>query len=156
MKTGKERRQHPRLDHKLPVNLAVNGFDFSTLTHNISCVGAYCHLDKYMPPFTKVSVKLSLPNRLKNHGLASNKTEGNGLFSDRQSHGQSHNPQGNGLASGSQSHRQSHKNTIVECKGVVVRSEDEVNGGFSIAIFFNEMRDNQRKKIAQYISQFLP
>ncbi len=115
MKTVKERRLNPRLDHKLPVNLAVNGYDFSTSTRNISRVGAYCHLDKYVPPFTKISVKLSLPNK-----------------------------------------DEVHKNTIVECKGVVVRSEDEVNGGFNIAIFFNEMRNDQRKKIAQYISQFLP
>ena len=129
MKTVKERRLHPRLDHKLPVNLAVNGYDFSTSTRNISRVGAYCHLDKYVPPFTKISVKLSLPNR----------------------------PQGHGLASACQSHKdEAHKNTIVECKGVVVRSEDEVNGGFNIAIFFNEMRNDQRKKIAQYISKFLP
>ena len=115
MKATKERRIHPRLDHKLPLNLAVNGYDFSTSTHNISCVGAYCHLDKYMPPFTKISVKLSMPNK-----------------------------------------GQVHKNTIVECKGVVVRSEDEVKGGFNIAIFFNEMHDEQRKKISAYIKQFLP
>jgi len=114
MKSTKERRIHPRLDHKLPFNVAVNGYDFSTTTHNISCVGAYCHLEKYIPPFTKISVKLSLPNK---------------IHSDR--------------------------NTIVECKGVVVRSEDETNGGFNIAIFFNQMRDEQRKKIASYISQFL-
>ena len=114
MKSTKERRIHPRLEHKLPFNVAVNGYDFSTTTHNISCVGAYCHLEKYIPPFTKISVKLSLPNK---------------IHSDR--------------------------NTIVECKGVVVRSEDESNGGFNIAIFFNQMRDEQRKKIASYISQFL-
>ena len=114
MKSIKERRIHPRLEHKLPFNVAVNGYDFSTTTHNISCVGAYCHLEKYIPPFTKISVKLSLPNK---------------IHSDR--------------------------NTIVECKGVVVRSEDESNGGFNIAIFFNQMRDEQRKKIASYISQFL-
>lgn len=115
MKTSKERRLHPRLDHKLPIDLAVDGYDFSTSTHNISCVGAYCHLDKYMPPFTKISVKLNLPGK------------------DRSS-----------------------KNTVVECKGVVVRSEDEKGGGFNLAIFFNGMRDDQRKKIAQYISRFLP
>ena len=115
MSSGKERRLHPRLEHKLPLNLAVNGFDFSTSTHNISSVGAYCHLDKYMPPFTKISIKLSLPSKGKVH-----------------------------------------KNTIVECKGVVVRSEDEAQGGFNIAIFFNRLADNQRKKITQYISQFLP
>jgi hypothetical protein len=115
MKSVGERRIHPRLDHKLPFNVAVNGYDFSTTTHNISCVGAYCHLDKYIPPFTKISVKLSLPSK----GQAS-------------------------------------KNSIVECKGVVVRSEDENRGGFNIAIFFNQMRLEQRKKISAYISQFLP
>jgi hypothetical protein len=115
IKTLKERRVHPRLAHKLPLNLAVNGYDFSTVSRNISSVGAYCHLDKYMPPFTKISVKLSLPNK-----------------------------------------DEAGKNTIVECKGVVVRTEDEADGGFNLAIFFNQMRSDQRKKIAQYISQFLP
>lgn len=115
MKSSKERRIHPRLDHKLPINLAVDGYDFSTSTHNISSVGAYCHLNKYMPPFTKISVRLSLPAK-----------------------------------------DDSGKKTIVECKGVVVRTEDEARGGFNLAIFFNEMRDDQRKKIAKYISRFLP
>ncbi|MDD5561274.1 MAG: PilZ domain-containing protein [Candidatus Omnitrophica bacterium] len=114
MKTVKERRIHPRLEHKLPFNVAVNGYDFSTTTHNISCVGAYCHLDKYIPPFTKISVKMSLPHK-----------------------------------------GQADRDTIVECKGVVVRSEDETSGGFNIAIFFNQIRDEQRKKITAYISQFL-
>lgn len=115
MKSPKERRLHPRLDQQLPLDLAVDGYDFSTTTRNISCVGAYCHLDKYMPPFTKISVKLSLPNK-----------------------------------------DQPGKNTLIECKGVVVRTEDEANGGFNLAIFFNEVRDEQRKKIARYISKFLP
>lgn len=115
MKSGKERRINPRLDHQLPIDLGIGGYDFSTSTRNISCVGAYFHLDKYMPPFTKISVKLSLP--------------------------------GKGKVG---------KNSIVECKGVVVRSDDEANGGFNLAIFFNEMPDQQRKKISQYISKFLP
>ena len=29
-------------------------------------------------------------------------------------------------------------------------------GGFNIAVFFNGIKENQRKKIAQYINQFLP
>jgi hypothetical protein len=115
MKSAKERRIHPRLEHKLPFSVAVNGYDFSTTTHNISCVGAYCHLDKYIPPFTKISVKLSLPAR--------------------------------GQESG---------NVTVECKGVVVRSEDESGGGFNIAIFFNQLREEERRKIAAYVSRFLP
>ncbi|MDD5116046.1 MAG: PilZ domain-containing protein [Candidatus Omnitrophica bacterium] len=113
-KIARERRVHPRLEHKLPFNVAVNGYDFSTTTRNISCVGAYCHLDKYIPPFTKISVKLSLP---------ANERAG--------------------------------KDTIVECRGVVVRSEDEQNGGFNIAIFFNQVRPEERKKITAYISRFL-
>ncbi|MFA4854120.1 MAG: PilZ domain-containing protein [Candidatus Omnitrophota bacterium] len=115
MKSIKERRIHPRLEQKLPLNVAVNGYDFSTFTNNVSCVGAYCHLDKYMPPFTKISVKLCLPDESR-----------------------------------------AHKNVVVECKGVVVRSEDEASGGFNIAIFFNEIRAEQRKKIVRYISRFLP
>jgi hypothetical protein len=47
------------------------------------------------------------------------------------------------------------KNCDVECKGVVVRTDDKEQG-FNIAIFFNEIKDNQRQKIAQYINQFLP
>jgi hypothetical protein len=111
-----ERRQYPRLEQKLDVNVAADGYGFSTVTKNISCVGAYCHIDRYMPPFTKVAVRLSLPVMVKSQ----------------------------------------ERDYLVECKGVVVRTEDDANGGFNIAIFFNEIKDSQRNKISQYISQFLP
>lgn len=111
-----ERRQYPRIDQRLPFKVAANGYDFATSTLNVSCVGAYCHIDKYIPPFTKVIVKLTLPVPTRN---------------------------GN-------------KNYDIECKGVVVRAEDESRGGFNIAIFFNEIGDPQRHKISQYINQFLP
>jgi len=111
-KTGKERRLYPRIEQRLPVKIAANGYDFSTTTKNISCLGAYCHINKYIPPFTKIMVKLNLP-----------------------------------LNSGE---------SQVECKGVVVRSDDETSGGFNIAIFFNNIKGSQRQKISQYISQFLP
>ncbi|MFA5095822.1 MAG: PilZ domain-containing protein [Candidatus Omnitrophota bacterium] len=64
-KSGIERRQHPRLDHKLPFKVAANGYDFSTTTQNISCTGAYCMIKKYIPPFTRVAVKLKLPVKTK-------------------------------------------------------------------------------------------
>jgi len=115
-KSGEEKRLHPRLNHRLPIKVVANGYDFSTSTHNVSCVGTYCHIEKYVPPFTKVMVRLALPVT---------------------------------SAEGS-------KNYDVECKGVIVRTDDENKGGFNIAIFFNQIRDGQRKKIAQYISQFLP
>ena len=115
-KLSTERRQHPRIDQELPIKVAANGYDFITSTQNISCVGAYCHINKYVPPFTKVMVKLSLPI-----------ADFNGS-----------------------------KTYNVDCKGVVVRTEDEHSGGFNVAIFFNQITDSQRKKISEYIRQFLP
>jgi hypothetical protein len=109
--TKSERRKHPRVTQGVPIALSANGYDFTTTTQNISCVGAYCHIDKYVPPFTKVLVKMDLPS------VASN--------------------------------------CNVECRGVVVRTEDDRNSGFNVAIFFNEMKDLERKKISRYISQLL-
>ena len=56
-----ERRQNPRIDQNLPINVVANGYDFMTQTKNVSCLGAYCHIDKYVPPFTKVKIKMALP-----------------------------------------------------------------------------------------------
>jgi len=114
--TKKERRQYPRIDQRLPLKVVANGYDFATTTQNISCIGTYCHVDKYIPPFTKIMVKLTLP------------------IMDNERNDNCH----------------------VECKGVVVRTEDENKGGFNIAVFFNAIKDSQRHKISQYISQLLP
>jgi len=112
---GIERRRHPRVEQRLPLRIVANGYDFLTTTQNISCLGTYCRLDKYIPPFTKIAVRLTLPV----------------------------------------SARKEKEDFRVECKGVVVRSEDNQDGGFNIAIFFNEIADTQRKKISQYISKLL-
>jgi len=56
-----ERRQYPRIEQNLPFKIAADGYRFATTTENVSCVGAYCHLNKYIPPFTKIAVKLTLP-----------------------------------------------------------------------------------------------
>jgi c-di-GMP-binding flagellar brake protein YcgR len=111
-----ERRQYPRIEQTLPLKIAADGYDFATSTQNVSCVGAYCHLDKYIPPFTKIAVKVTLPVMV-----------------------------GRSL-----------KNIAVECHGVVIRTKDEKKGGFNIAVFFNGIKESQRKKIAQYINRFLP
>lgn len=115
-KPKSERRKHPRINLELPLKVAANGYDFATSTMNISCLGAYCRISKYVPPFTKVLVKLTLP-------VATNTRN---------------------------------KNYSVECNGVIVRTEDENSGGFNIAIFFNHIKDDQRKKISKYLNQFLP
>jgi hypothetical protein len=114
-KTGAERRVHPRLNQQLPFQVAANGYSFATNTQNISCVGAYCKIQKYIPPFTKVKVKLSFPVK--------------------DSTGKS--------------------DYTVDCEGVIVRTDDESKGGFNIAIFFNAIGDEQRKKISKYINQFV-
>ncbi len=111
-----ERRLYPRLEKKLPLNVAADGYDFATTTQNISCVGVYCHVNKYIPPFTKIAVKIRLP---KTSSITPRECD-------------------------------------VECKGVIVRTEDEKKGGFNIAIFFNEIKDSQRHKISGYIRKFLP
>jgi hypothetical protein len=110
-----EKRIHPRIERRLPINLAVNGYDFVTSTENLSCLGAYCRINKYVPPFTRVAVKLSLPQFSKQAPLP------------------------------------------VECSGVIVRSEDDnQTGKFNVAIFFNQINESQRKKIARYVNHFLP
>lgn len=109
-----ERRLYPRIDHKLALKIAANGFDCCTTTENISCLGAYCRIDKYIPPFTKILIALTLPVK----------------------------PTGDD------------SDCRLECKGVVVRSDDAPAGGFNIAIFFNEIKEPQRQKISRYLSQF--
>jgi hypothetical protein len=111
-----EKRQYPRIEQRLPLKIAANGYDFTTSTHNVSCVGLYCRVEKYIPPFTRIMVKLNLPVA----GSRGNDT------------------------------------CDVECRGVVVRTDDEKEGGFNIAVFFNQINDNQRQKISHYIDQFLP
>lgn len=68
----KERRDTPRIAKELPVNIIANGYDFVTNTQNVSALGAYCHIDKYVPPFTKIKIKMNLP------------MQENGLRQDRQ------------------------------------------------------------------------
>jgi hypothetical protein len=111
--SGKERREHPRINQNLPINVVANGYDFVTSTMNISCLGAYCRIEKYVPPFTRVRIKMDLP-------MANS------------------------------------QKAPVECDGVIVRSEDEAEGGFNVAIFFHKIAEAPRKKITQYINQFLP
>ena len=111
-----ERRRYPRVEKRLPLKILANGYDFVTSTQNLSCIGAYCHVDKYIPPFTKITVKLALP-----------------IMTDT---------------------KKQYYN--VACNGVIIRTEDKSSGGFNVAIFFNEIKDNQRQKISRYIEQFLP
>ena len=56
-----ERRRHPRLEKNIPLKLCGDEFDVVTETRNLSCSGAYCRVDKYFEPMTKLKIHLLLP-----------------------------------------------------------------------------------------------
>jgi len=111
-----ERRRYPRLIKELPLKLICEDYDLVTRTRDISCIGAYCCVDKYIPPMTKLAIVLLLPTDLE-AGSATEK---------------------------------------VQCKGVVVRTDNNEAKGFNIAIFFNEISERNKDKISRYVSRFIP
>jgi len=56
-----ERRRAPRITRSLPIKLNKKDFDVITETKNISCIGAYCTVPKYIEPMTKLKIVLIIP-----------------------------------------------------------------------------------------------
>ena len=61
-----EKRRYPRVKRNIPLKLENNDFDIVTETKNISCTGAYCLIDRYLPVLTKIKTRILLPSRIKN------------------------------------------------------------------------------------------
>ena len=61
-----ERRKFPRLDNNIPVKICSEEADVVTETLNLSAAGAYCKVNKYFEPMTKLQVLLLLPLRRRN------------------------------------------------------------------------------------------
>lgn len=61
----KERRRYPRIEKSLPLKLSSDEYDIITQTKNISCIGAYCSVDRFIPLWTKLSIILLLPSASK-------------------------------------------------------------------------------------------
>lgn len=61
----KERRKHPRIAKSLPLKISSDSFDIVTQTRNLSCIGTYCEVDKYLEPLTKLKIILLLPFKKK-------------------------------------------------------------------------------------------
>lgn len=59
--SSSERRRHARLDKNVAIKLKDKDVDFVTETKNISCLGAYCQVDAYLPVLTKIRITLLLP-----------------------------------------------------------------------------------------------
>ena len=74
-----ERRKHPRLPKKLPLKVRVDSFDLVAQTQNISSSGAYCQVDKYIEPMTRVGIILLLAMRQKNNKLITRKLNCEGV-----------------------------------------------------------------------------
>lgn len=66
-----DRRRHIRILDRLPFKLADNVSVIATQTINISASGAYCEIDRYIAPMTKVNVTLLVPLRLKSNKISS-------------------------------------------------------------------------------------
>ncbi len=56
-----ERRKHLRVSRNLAIKLEDKEADFVTETKNISCLGAYCQVDAYLPILSKLKVTLLIP-----------------------------------------------------------------------------------------------
>ena len=56
-----ERRSHPRIEKNVPLKIKDDQFDIVTETKNISCSGAYCIVNQYLSPMTKVAITLLIP-----------------------------------------------------------------------------------------------
>jgi hypothetical protein len=65
-----ERRRFPRSASNLAIKLKDREVDFVTETKNVSCIGAYCQVDSYLPILTKLKITLLFP---KHKGLKSAK-----------------------------------------------------------------------------------
>ncbi len=70
-KHAEERRQHPRLSHNIPFKIFHEDGDIVTQTGNISRSGAYCRVEKYIAPMTKLKINFLLP--IKKNGKVSSK-----------------------------------------------------------------------------------
>lgn len=57
-----ERRRSPRLTAQLPVAISEAGMTVEAETNNLSASGAYCTLDRFLPPMSKLQLRLELPN----------------------------------------------------------------------------------------------
>ena len=77
-KSGPERRKHPRVANNIPMKICQEGGDLVTETWNISRSGAYCRVNRYLEPMTKLKILLLLPVK-KNNKLSTKKISCEGV-----------------------------------------------------------------------------
>ena len=57
-----ERRQAPRVTERVTLALRDATAEFRTETKNLSTAGAYCTLDRFLAPMTKLQLAFELPD----------------------------------------------------------------------------------------------
>jgi len=58
-----ERRAAPRAVEQIPLAITESGVVLSAQTKNLSASGAYCTLERYVAPMTKVQLQFELPDK---------------------------------------------------------------------------------------------
>jgi|GEM_PF-427126 len=58
---GSDRRRHLRLEQTIPIKISSGDKEIVTETKNISCSGAFCLMDKFITPMTKLKLHFLLP-----------------------------------------------------------------------------------------------
>ena len=62
MTPRQERRASPRVAERVALAIADAGTTLQTETKNLSASGAYCTLDRFVAPMTKLQLQFELPN----------------------------------------------------------------------------------------------
>lgn len=115
-KKYEEKRKHPRSKKNIDFKIETGDSTITAKSIDLSCIGVYCQVDKYMPSMTNLKIVIGLPCDGQEDGVE-----------------------------------------YVECNGVVVRVKRILsnNGGntHNIAIFFNEIKESEKEKIASFIEK---
>ena len=59
---SQERRNAPRVDEHLSIAISGDGHIAQAQTQNLSTAGAYCTIDRFIPPMTKLELAFELPD----------------------------------------------------------------------------------------------
>ena len=62
MAPKRERRREPRIDERIALAIRDASAELTTETKNLSASGAYCTLDRFIPPMSKLQLRFELPN----------------------------------------------------------------------------------------------
>lgn len=57
-----ERRRAPRVPERVALSILDAGNELLTQTNNLSASGAYCTLDRFIAPMSKLALRFDLPN----------------------------------------------------------------------------------------------